>query len=74
MATPKEQEKLEEENVNKLDFTKKEIDYILENANFTYEEERIFLMLTSKYGRATITSIALELPLSESTVKRRIKK
>ena len=29
-----EKEKLEEENVNKLDFTKIELDYILQNANF----------------------------------------
>ena len=27
-------EKLEKENVNKLDFTKFELDYILQNANF----------------------------------------
>lgn len=53
MATPKEQEKLEEEEENKvmLDFTKPELEYIKENANFTIEELTIFEMLTGKYGR-----------------------
>jgi len=57
----------------KLDFTKPELDYILENANFTIEEEKIFKMLTSKYGRASIVNISLTMNMSESTVKRRIK-
>ena len=41
MATPK-QGKLEEESVNKLDFTKFELDYILQNANFNDIQLRIF--------------------------------
>ena len=57
----------------KYDFTKKELDYILENANFTEEQEKIFKMLTSRYGRATIVNISLTMNMSESTVKRRIK-
>ena len=57
----------------KFDFTKPELDYILENANFTIEEEQIFKMLTSKYGRASIVNIAIKMNMSESTVKRRIK-
>jgi len=57
----------------KFDFTKPELDYILENANFTIEEEKIFKMLTSKYGRASIVNISLTMNMSESTVKRRIK-
>ena len=57
----------------KFDFTKPELDYILENANFTIEEEQIFKMLTSKYGRASIVNISLKMNMSESTVKRRIK-
>lgn len=61
MATPKEQEKLEEEKENKvmLDFTKPELEYIKENANFTIEELTIFEMLTGKYGRETIVYIFL---------------
>ena len=51
MATPKEQEKLEEENVNKLDFTKIELDYILQNANFNDIQLRIFNRLNDKFGR-----------------------
>ena len=50
MATPK-QGKLEEESVNKLDFTKFELDYILQNANFNDIQLRIFKRLTDKYGR-----------------------
>ena len=57
----------------KYDFTQKELDYINENANFTEEQEKIFKMLTSKYGRATILNISLTMNMSESTVKRRIK-
>lgn len=57
----------------KFNFTKPELDYILENANFTIEEEQIFKMLTSKYGRASIVNISLTMNMSESTVKRRIK-
>jgi DNA-binding NarL/FixJ family response regulator len=69
MATPR---KLEEKDVNKLDFTKFELEYILENANFSIDEEKIFKMITNKY-RKTIINIAIELNLSESSVKRRIK-
>lgn len=57
----------------KFDFSKPELDYILENANFTIEQEQIFKMLTSKYGRASIVYIAMKMNMSESTVKRRIK-
>lgn len=67
------QKKLEEENANKLDFTKPELEYILNNANFTEEQEEIFKMLTSRYGRASIVNISLKMNMSESTVKRRIK-
>lgn len=76
MATPKEQEKLEEEKENKvmLDFTKPELEYIKENANFTIEELTIFEMLTGKYGRETIVYIADKMNLSTATVSRRIKK
>lgn len=78
MATPKEQEheKSEEEKENKsiLDFTKPELEYIKDNANFTVEELKIFEMLTSKYGRETIVYIANKTNLSTATVSRRIKK
>ena len=70
MEAPK---KLEEEDVKKFDFTRKELEYIIENANFTVEQEEIFKMLTSKYGRASIVNISIKMNMSESTVKRRIK-
>ena len=75
MATPEEQkqEKLEEENVNKLDFTKFELDYILQNANFNDIQLRIFNRLTDKFGRQKIVKIAIEENISERTVSRIIK-
>lgn len=67
--------KLEEErNKITLDFTKPELEYIKENANFTIEELTIFEMLTGKYGRETIVYIADKMNLSTATVSRRIKK
>jgi len=71
MEAPKKLE--EEKDVKRFDFVKSELDYILENANFTVEQEEIFKMLTSKYGRASIVNIAIKMNMSESTVKRRIK-
>ena len=72
MATPK-QGKLEEESINKLDFTKFELDYILQNANFNDIQLRIFKRLTDKYGRQKIVKIAIEENISERTVSRIIK-
>ena len=71
-----EKEKLEEEKANRmtLDFTKPELEYIKENANFTIEELTIFEMLTGKYGREKIVYIADKMNLSTATVSRRIKK
>lgn len=78
MATPNKQEheKLEKEERSRmtLDFTKPELEYIKENANFTVEELKIFEMLTGKYGRETIIYIADKMNLSTATVSRRIKK
>lgn len=66
-------EKLGEKDVKRFDFTKQELEYIKENANFTIEQQKIFEMLTSKYGRASIINISLTMNMSESTAKRRIK-
>lgn len=76
MATPKRQEQLEKEERSRmtLDFTKFELEYIKENANFTVEELKIFEMLTGKHGRETIVYIADKMNLSTATVSRRIKK
>ena len=68
-----EKEKLEKENVNKLDFTKFELDYILQNANFNDIQLRIFNRLTDKFGRQKIVKIAIEENISERTVSRIIK-
>lgn len=76
MSTPKESKQGQEKKENKmtLDFTKPELEYIKENANFTIEELTIFEMLTGKYGRETIIYIANKTNLSTATVSRRIKK
>ena len=68
-----EKEKLEKENVNKLDFTKFELDYILQNANFNDIQLRIFKRLTDKQGRQKIVKISIEENISERTVSRIIK-
>lgn len=67
-----EAQKKEERKV-KFDFTKPELEFILENANFTEEQEKIFRMLTGKNGRETAICIAMKMNMSESTVKRKTK-
>lgn len=66
-------EKLEEENINKFDFTKIELDYILQNANFNDIQLKVFNRLTDKHGRQKIYQIAMEENISERTVCRIIK-
>lgn len=63
----------ERENINKFDFTKPDLDYILQNANFTEIQERIFNRLTSKQGRETIVYISMQENISTATVSRIIK-
>lgn len=67
------QRKVDEINIKRFDFTLPEKEFIINNANFTIEQDQIFKMLTSKYGRQSIVNIALKMNMSESTVKRRIK-
>lgn len=57
-----------------LHFTKPEIEYILENANFTEREERVFLLKNRKEGVPTIIEIAEILNCSTSTVSRDTRK
>lgn len=65
--------KLEEKNVNKLNFVKPEIDYILENANFTQIQENIFKRLVDKNGRQSIVKISIEENISTATTSRIIR-
>lgn len=51
------------------DFTKPELERIIENANFTEEEVRIFKLLSQ--GRS-ITEIAMRLSVCDRTVNRKI--
>lgn len=70
-----QQRKSEGENLKiNFDFTKSELEYIMENANFTDIQESIFKRLTSKQGRQSIVKISLEENLSTATVSRIIKK
>lgn len=55
------------------DFTKNELDFINENANFNDRQQEIFNRLTDKRGRQKIVKIAMEMCLSERTVSREIK-
>ena len=60
-------------NVMNYDFTKNELDFINENANFNDRQQEIFNRLTDKHGRQKIVKIAMEMCLSERTVSREIK-
>ena len=55
------------------DFTKKEIDYINENARFNEIQQKVFDRLTDRKGRQTIVKISMEENISTATVSRIIK-
>ena len=55
------------------DFTKKELDYINENARFNEIQQRVFDRLTDRKGRQTIVKISMEENISTATVSRIIK-
>lgn len=55
------------------DFTKFELDYINENANFNDTQQEVFNRLTDKRGRQSIVQISMEMNLSTATVNRIIK-
>ena len=57
----------------KYDFTKKEIDYINENARFNEIQQKVFDRLTDRKGRQTIVKISMEENISTATVSRIIK-
>ena len=62
-----------EENKVKFDFTKAELNYILENARFTEIQEKVFYRLVDLKGRQSIVQISLGENISVSTVNRIIK-
>lgn len=67
--------KLEEEKDVKInfDFTKKELEYILENARFNQIQRKVFNRLTDIDGRQSIVKISIEEHISTATVSRIIK-
>lgn len=68
-------EKLEEGKENKVnfDFTKAELEYILENARFNDIQRRVFSRLVDINGRQSIVQISLGENISTATVSRIIK-
>lgn len=64
---------LEEENVNRLDFTQPELDYIISKARFNDIQLNIFNRLTDIHGRQSIVKISMEENLSTATVSRIIR-
>lgn len=71
MATLKKEEL--GESVDKFDFTKPEIDYILKNANFKEPQLAVFKRLTDIHGRQSIVQISMEEDMSTAKVSRIIK-
>lgn len=67
--------KLEEEKDVKInfDFTRKELEFILENARFNQIQRKVFNRLTDIDGRQSIVKISIEEHISTSTVSRIIK-
>jgi len=67
--------KLEEEKDVKInfDFTRKELEYILENARFNQIQRKVFNRLTDIDGRQSIIKISIEENISTATVSRIIK-
>ena len=57
----------------KFDFVKSELDFIIQNANFTDIQESVFKRLTGKQGRQSIVQISMEENISTATVSRIIK-
>lgn len=55
------------------DFTKSELDYINENANFNDTQQEVFNRLTDKRGRQSIVQISMEMNISTATASRIIK-
>ena len=70
MEAPK---KLEEEDVKKFDFTRKELEYILENARFNEIQRKVFNRLIDLNGRQSIVQISLEEHISTATTNRIIR-
>lgn len=57
----------------KYDFTKSELDFINENANFNDTQQEVFNRLTDRRGRQSIVQISMEMNLSTATISRIIK-
>ena len=55
------------------DFTKAELDFINENANFNDTQQEVFDRLTDRRGRQSIVQISMEMNISTATVSRIIK-
>lgn len=69
------QKKLEEGKGNKVnfDFTKAELEYILENARFNDIQRKVFSRLIDLNGRQSIVQISLGENISTATTNRIIR-
>lgn len=65
--------RLGEKDVKKFDFTREELEFILENARFNEIQRKVFNRLTDIDGRQSIVKISIEEHISTSTVSRIIK-
>lgn len=63
----------EEKDIKRFDFTKKELEYIIENCRFNDRQQEIFDRLTDIHGKQKIIKISMEMNLSERTIAREIK-
>lgn len=72
MEAPKKLEGEKDVKIN-FDFTKKELEFILENARFNEIQRKVFNRLTDIDGRQSIVKISLEEHISTATVSRIIK-
>ncbi len=55
------------------DFTKAEIEFINENANFDERQQEVFNRLTDRKGRQSIVQMSMEMNLSTATISRIVK-
>ena len=55
------------------DFTKAELDFINENANFNDTQQEVFNRLTDRRGRQSTVQISMEMNLSTATISRIIR-
>lgn len=72
MQAPKKLEEGKNVKIN-FDFTRSELEYILENARFNQIQRKVFNRLTDIDGRQSIIKISIEENISTATTNRIIR-